>query len=214
MEHVVIFAARPVSAAMLPLCADADYVIAADAGYQGAAALGIAPSLLLGDYDSAPPPENAQILPREKDDTDTYYAAKQALRLGARRVTILGGLGGRLSHTLANMQTLLFLETNGVHARLADETTQVRAFLPGEYTLAGEPEVYVSLLPAGERVTGITLSGFAYPLQNATLTHTFPLGVSNEFCEKTATLRFETGALYMILEKKQEPFPASARMLE
>lgn len=76
------------------------------------ARVGVEPDLLLGDYDSAPRPEagaKTVFLPAEKDDTDTYYAARKALELGATDVVIVGGLGGaRLDHTLANLQTLVF----------------------------------------------------------------------------------------------------------
>ncbi|MEG2393925.1 MAG: thiamine diphosphokinase, partial [Ruthenibacterium sp.] len=82
-----------------PYYNDADVTIAADAGYRVMQQLKLLPDILLGDYDSAPIPaddKHVECLPREKDDTDTYYAARRALALGADRVTILGGLGGRL----------------------------------------------------------------------------------------------------------------------
>ena len=106
----VIFAGLPAAPELHSWWADADYVIAADAGYENACRVGVEPDLLLGDYDSAPRPEagaKTVFLPAEKDDTDTYYAARKALELGATDVVIVGGLGGaRLDHTLANLQTL------------------------------------------------------------------------------------------------------------
>ena len=120
----VIFAGLPAAPELHSWWADADYVIAADAGYENACRVGVEPDLLLGDYDSAPRPEagaKTVFLPAEKDDTDTYYAARKALELGATDVVIVGGLGGaRLDHTLANLQTLVFLAKNGVCATLAD----------------------------------------------------------------------------------------------
>ena len=108
----VIFAGLPAAPELHGWWADADYVIAADAGYENACRVGVEPDLLLGDYDSAPRPEagaKTVFLPAEKDDTDTYYAARKALELGATDVVIVGGLGGaRLDHTLANLQTLCF----------------------------------------------------------------------------------------------------------
>ena len=89
----VIFAGLPAAPELHGWWADADYVIAADAGYENACRVGVEPDLLLGDYDSAPRPEagaKTVFLPAEKDDTDTYYAARKALELGATDVVIVG----------------------------------------------------------------------------------------------------------------------------
>ncbi len=202
----VIFAGMPVSAAMRRFWQDADTVIAADAGYETARRLGVEPDILLGDYDSAPrPPANAKtwVLPAEKDDTDTYFAARKAIELGADEVAILGGLGGRLDHTLANLQTLVFLAQNGVRAQLVDEANEATALLPGAYRIPARQGWYLSLLSAGEAARGVTLSGLKYPLHEATVTHSFPIGVSNEFVADTATVRFTGGILFLVLSRRE-----------
>ena len=92
-----VVGAMSLSLSLRPSPAPGDYVIAADAGYENACRVGVEPDLLLGDYDSAPRPEagaKTVFLPAEKDDTDTYYAARKALELGATDVVIVGGLGG------------------------------------------------------------------------------------------------------------------------
>lgn len=205
----VIFAGLPAAPELRGWWADADYVIAADAGYENACRVGVEPDLLLGDYDSAPRPEagaKTVFLPAEKDDTDTYYAARKALELGATDVVIVGGLGGaRLDHTLANLQTLVFLAKNGVCATLADTDNEVTALLPGTHRIQARPGWYFSIFSAGEQAPGVTLEGLKYPLHDYTLTHAFPIGVSNEFAAETATLRFSAGMIYLVLSRKEPP---------
>lgn len=202
----VIFAGMPVPQTLRRFWQDADLVIAADAGYENARRLGVEPDLLLGDYDSAPcPPQDAKtvVLPAEKDDTDTYFAARRAIGLGATEVVILGGLGGRLDHTLANLQTLVFLEKNGVRAWLVDEANEVTALLPGTHPIPARPGWYFSIFSAGDAAQGVTLKGLKYPLHEATVTNFFPIGVSNEFAADPATVRFTEGILYLMLSRRE-----------
>lgn len=201
----VIFAGRPVSRRLRAWWQDADYIIAADAGWEHARRLGLAPDLCLGDYDSAPCPagKGALVLPAEKDDTDTQFAAREALRRGAEEVVILGGLGGRLDHTLANCQTLLFLAENGVRAVLADEENEVMGFVPGTYGIPRREGWYLSVFSAGDAAEGVTLEGVKYPLREYTLTNAFPLGVSNEFAGRDAVVRFARGRLIVVLSRME-----------
>ena len=105
--------------------ASGDFVIAADAGYRVCQSLGIVPDLLLGDFDSMEqPPDfpNIHRSPVEKDDTDTMLAIKTALEKGCDTVYIYGGTGGkRLDHTLANLQSLLYLRRRGARGWLYDD---------------------------------------------------------------------------------------------
>ena len=131
---------------------------------------------------------------------------QKALELGATDVVIVGGLGGaRLDHTLANLQTLVFLAKNGVCATLADTDNEVTALLPGTHRIQARPGWYFSIFSAGEQALGVTLEGLKYPLHDYTLTHAFPIGVSNEFAAETATLRFSAGMIYLVLSRKEPP---------
>ena len=110
MPRCVIIGAGPVDPEQKELLLPGDYVIACDAGYRNAAALGVAPELIVGDFDSAPCPEaeNLVVLPAEKDDTDTHYAARLAVEKGFDEALILGVLGGaRLDHSLAAIAAAL-----------------------------------------------------------------------------------------------------------
>lgn len=177
-----------------------DLVIAADAGYRTCRELGIVPDLLLGDFDSMEQPEdfaNIHRSPVEKDDTDTMLAVKTGLEQGCGEFYLYGGTGGRrLDHTLANLQTLLYLRRRGARGYLYDndfvwtviENETIRVDKTVEWGL-------LSVFCLGDRARGVTETGVQYPLQGAELTAEFPLGVSNHILEPVAMVGVETGAL-------------------
>ena len=177
-----------------------DLVIAADAGYRTCRELGIVPDLLLGDFDSMDQPTdfaNIHRSPVEKDDTDTMLAVKTGLEQGCGEFYLYGGTGGRrLDHTLANLQTLLYLRRRGARGYLYDndfvwtviENETIRVDKTVEWGL-------LSVFCLGDRARGVTETGVQYPLQGAELTAEFPLGVSNHILEPVAMVGVETGAL-------------------
>ncbi len=208
MKKCVIFAAQPVGRELLHWCRGADLVIAADAGYRHAMELGVEPDLLLGDYDSAPPPGSVSgktvRLPAEKDDTDTFYAAREAVKAGCGEVVILGGLGGRLDHTMANLNTLVYLAQHGIRGVLAGERNEVTVLPQGVHMLSRREGWYLSLFPVGWQAQGITLEGLKYPLRDAELTCAWPVGVSNEFAADTARITVGQGMLYCMLCRMED----------
>ena len=203
MARCVIVSAGPVSPAQAGLVCPGDTVIACDAGWKNCEKLGLAPNLVLGDFDSAPQPAGAQgliVLPHVKDDTDTHYAARQAMQMGFDEVLLLGALGGaRMEHTLANLGTALWLEQQGVRAALIDAYSRVTFVRPGErrvYRRSGY--FFLSVFPAAGRAEGVCIEGAFYPLQNAVLTASYPLGVSNEFAADTVAISTQNGWLQVI----------------
>lgn len=202
----VILSACPVTPQMRRYLAPDACVVACDAGYRNAGILGVTPDLIVGDFDSAPrPADNGHtiVLPHVKDDTDTHYAARWLLEQGAKSVTMLGALGGaRLEHTLANLATGLFLAKNGVEVCLADERSELHYLLPGHpLTLERQDWMYLSVFPLDGPLSGVEISGVFYPLQDATLTPEFPLGVSNEFTEPAARLSCREGSGVVVLTR-------------
>lgn len=180
--------------------AGGDFVIAADAGYRICRQENIIPDLLLGDFDSMEPPAGAEHvlrLPVEKDDTDTLAAVRTAIEQKCGIVYLYGGTGGkRLDHTLANLQTLLFLRRRGARGLLYDDDF-VWTVIENE-TLAIRRTVEWGLFSAfclGDRAEGVDETGFQYPLRNAVLTPDFPLGVSNHILEPEAVVSVRHGAL-------------------
>ncbi len=176
-----------------------DLVIAADGGY---AHLGdVRPDLVVGDFDSlgyVPAGESVIRHPAEKDDTDTMLAARIGLERGFRAFVLLGGVGGRLDHTLANIQTLAFLRENGARAALLGEDDTITLLQNERLHFRAGLSGIVSVFSFGARASGVYERGLAYALNDATLTDTNPLGVSNAFTGAPAEVSVGDGRLVVL----------------
>ena len=205
-KRCVILSAGEVHPGAKELVEPGDYLIACDAGYLHAERLGLVPSLVLGDFDSAPKPQNGPVLtlPAEKDDTDTHYAARIALEQGFRQVLFLGALGGeRFEHSLANLATGLWLAKQGVAVELADGQSRLCFVLPGApVCLKHQANAYFSLFPLEGEALGVFVEGAKYPLQNARLIPDYPLGVSNETLPGKTEISVQKGSLLLVQTKK------------
>ncbi len=181
-----------------------DIVIAADGGLGHTRALGLDPDVILGDFDSLGyVPEGAQVFPAEKDDTDCILAIKEGLARGAGRFFIYGGLeGSRLEHTLANLQSLLYLAKAGVRGYLVGKHQIVTTVWEETVIFPETCRGYVSFFAFGEKARGITLEGLHYPLQEGTLQADFPLGVSNHFTGQKASCQVRSGCLIGVYERE------------
>jgi len=180
--------------------APGDFVIAADAGYRVCQQLGITPDLLLGDFDSMEQPSDFSAVlrvPVEKDDTDTMLAIKTALEQGCDTVYLYGGTGGkRLDHTLANLQSLLYLRRRGARGYLYDDDFLWTVIENETLTLQREVDWgLVSAFCLGDAARGIDMAGLQYPLADAELTPEFPLGVSNHIIAPVANITVRSGVL-------------------
>lgn len=177
-----------------------DLVVAADAGYQACLRAGIVPDLLLGDFDSMEVPEDfphVRRLPVEKDDTDTLAAIRTGLEQGCGEFYIYGGTGGRrLDHTLANLQSLLFLRRRGARGWLYGDDFVWTVIENEALEVPGAVEWGLfSAFCLGDRAEGVDETGFQYPLRDAVLTPDFPIGVSNHILEPAARIAVRRGAL-------------------
>lgn len=174
------------------------FLIAADGGYEHLARLGLTPQLLVGDCDSVQSiPTGVELVrhPVRKDDTDLALALAEGQRRGMTTFLIYGGLGGRLDHTMANLQLLTGLSLQGCRGFLLSRHTAVTALTGGTLTFDPRYRGTLSLFSAGDRAEGITLTGLDYPLVNGTLTHHTPRGVSNTFLGVPASIRVQLGTL-------------------
>ena len=150
-------------------------------------------------------------LPRLKDDTDTVYAARMCLERGCTELLFYGALGGRLDHTFANLQTLAWLKKHGADGYLIGKTTMAAALCEETVFLPQDYEGTFSLFALDGQVTGVTLEGMKYPLNDAVMTNSFPIGVSNEVNRQTvrgtecgrASVTIRRGMALMILEKSE-----------
>lgn len=178
------------------------YLICADRGFMTAEAMGIEPDCVIGDFDSlgyVPKCSNVQIYPSGKDDTDTMLAVKYALENGAEEIHIYGALEGRLDHTFANIQTLLYIEEHGARGVLISKSSRVYIQKSGKSRCyAKRDECYFSVFSYSNESTGVNLTGTEYPLEDAVLKSSFPIGVSNHIIDEYAELSVENGTLLVI----------------
>lgn len=182
-----------------------DFIIAADGGYAYAMALGLTPSLVVGDFDSLPEPPSSGVdtivLPQEKDDTDMVAALWEGWQRGFRRFAIYGGTGGRLDHTLANIQCLADIACRGGRGFLFDQDTVITAIHDSGIAFPANAAGTVSVFSFTETATGVFETGLKYPLTDATLRNTYPIGVSNAFTGIPASISVGSGTLVIIYPK-------------
>lgn len=189
-----------------------DRILAADSGMNALYAAAVTPDIIIGDFDSADEKilaffqQNKAIdfctLNPEKDDTDTEFAIRESIRRGADSITIIGGTGTRLDHVLGNISLLGIGLEEQVSMELLDEHNRIR-MIQDALTLEKETQYgkYVSLIPYGGDVQGITLRGFKYLLSDYTMGGFNSLGISNEIVDNRAEIRFRSGILLVIESK-------------
>lgn len=184
----------------LPVRPD-DLLIAADGGWLAVERMGLAPHLVVGDFDSLgerPDHPNTVVLPTVKDDTDMHAAIKLGLERGYRRFALYGGTGGRLAHTLANLQLLDGLARQGCRGFLIGDGTVSAAIFNDALDFPAQMMGYLSVFCVSGVAKGVTLSGLKYELDRAELTSSFPLGVSNEFTGAPARVAVTNGTLLVL----------------
>ena len=201
MRNCVIFCAGEFQGLAEPV---SGLCIAADGGLRHLEALNVTPDVILGDFDSLGyVPRAARVFPVEKDDTDAMLAVRYGLELGCTRFVLYGALEGpRLDHTVANFQTLQFLADRGAQGYLVGKDTVVTVLKNGSLTLPALSEGIVSVFCMGKDAQGVTIRGLQYELEMGTLTAGFPLGVSNHFVGKEATVSVEDGSLLIIYPRE------------
>lgn len=179
-----------------------DFVIAADAGIRYLEECGITADLVIGDFDSlndVPTHPNTMALSAEKDDTDMLAAVREGIKAGYCDFHIYCGMGGRIDHTIANLQVLADLSENGMRGFLFGKDSVITAITNQTITFDKIPSGYVSVFSHTEKSEGVYLRGLKYELTNAVLTNTFPLGVSNEFIGKKSSISVGSGTLLIVL---------------
>lgn len=138
-------------------------------------------------------------LPPEKDDTDTLAAIRIGLKEGYKSFKIYGATGGRLEHTIANIQCLIYLKEQDATGYLCDGNGLI--FIAQNEAIAFNPnmEGYLSLFSMSEEATGVNIKGLKYTLEDGKLTNSFPIGISNEFIGEKAEISVEKGTLLGII---------------
>ena len=177
-----------------------DFVICADAGARHLKKLQITPNVIVGDFDTFKGDLgeiNRIKFPPEKDKTDTCLAIDFAISKGCGEICILGALGGRADHSLANIFLLKYMHDRNVRGELFDGKNRV--FITDKDFTVSQKGVYVSLFPLFSDVTGLTVKGMKYPLKNYTLPAGSTLCISNEVTGNDASVSFKSGYLLVML---------------
>lgn len=181
------------------------YVIACDRGYAYSQSCGVRPDLVLGDFDSysgeLDPGIPVQKLPVEKDDTDTVSALRYALSRDFAEITLVCALGGRLDHTLANLQAAVFAAKRGASLRILGADTEILTLRAGTLRIPRREGWSLSVFAAEDRCRGVSISGAKYELHDAELTNDFPLGVSNEWAADEVEISLREGTLLIVLSR-------------
>ena len=208
----IIIGAGDLTVGSIPYDPEKDYVIAADGGLMYCQVLELEPDLIIGDFDSLDEeigeavkvirencPEKVTTLPSEKDDTDLLAAVKRGLELGYRRFRLYGANGGRLEHTIANIQTLKFLKEHDAVGYIMDGNGMILLAQNETVSFRDTMEGYVNVFSMNEKAHGVSIRGLKYELDHATLTNAMPLGISNEFIGVQSDITVEDGILLIIV---------------
>ena len=179
-----------------------DFVICCDAGFAAARDMSVVPDLIMGDFDSycEPLPDNVKVMryPVEKDDTDSMLAVREGLKRGFTEFVLLFPLGGRLDHTIANIQTLAFLQEHGANGTLIGPRDTVRLLKNSAITLPRRENYTLSVFAFRGSACGVSLKGVQYLLDNAEITEAFPIGLGNHILSEQAEISVSDGTLIII----------------
>lgn len=177
------------------------YIIACDKGWQHASRMKLVPDIVIGDFDSSPVPEGRlpiKTYPKEKDDTDTMLAARHALELGYKDITICCAFGGRIDHALGNIQAAAFIVSNGGEAALMGNDTFAYAFNGKKRVFPRLGEYSFSVFALSDKCTGVSILGSLYDCEDTDFTNCFPLGVSNGWKNDTIEICAGSGILLVV----------------
>ena len=201
---VVLGGCAPGAAFLRKMAAESDFLLCADSGLDAAIAADVRPDAVIGDFDSAKPESIAYmerenlphiVYPAIKDDTDGEYALNLALEKGATEITLLGALGGRLDHALANLMMVVRAARHGAWAEIRAEGVRI-VRVNGSYTLAGARGSTISLLPLGT-ARGVSIRGCYYLIDDYTLESDSSRGMSNVVTADEAVITVREGDLLL-----------------
>jgi len=206
MPRIIIFANGeiPNLEKARTLINEGDFIICADGGTRHALALGLTPQIIIGDMDSLPKHFQTSafdgeiiLYPRDKNETDLELAIQHALTMKPDQIIIIGGLGGRIDQTLANIALISSLQPSTCNLQLADGVEEV-FFCNDQAEVKGRIGDSVSLIPWQGEVTGIVTKNLKWPLHHETLFPDRSRGISNELTAETASVQIDSGLLLII----------------
>ncbi|MFQ9516108.1 MAG: thiamine diphosphokinase [Eubacterium sp.] len=181
-----------------------EYVIAADGGLETLNQLAIVPDLIVGDFDSlgyVPKGNNVIRYKVEKDDTDMMLAVKKAMEMGFCTIEIFGGTGGRVDHTIANIQTMLYASQKGVAITMTAKAQTYYVITNERITLESRPSGNLSVFAIGGDAWNVNVKGAKYVAAGLNLTPDNPTAVSNSYIGSDVTISVERGSVLIISDR-------------
>ncbi|OQY06583.1 MAG: thiamine diphosphokinase [Fusobacteriia bacterium 4572_132] len=187
-----------------------DDIFCADGGSNYAYELKLKPKLILGDLDSI----REDVLnyykkekikfkkyPPEKDKTDTELIIEEVKKLEKyNKIIILGGLGGRVDHTLVNIQ---LLERYKI-IKFVNSKEEIEFLENEEKILKDKKNKIISLIPISKKVEVKKLEGFKYDGENLIFERGNSLGISNVVEKNEAKIKIKKGKILLIINQKKE----------
>lgn len=208
--RILIFSGGQLRNWALPYIEEHDLLIGVDSGTLFLMKEQLPIHLAIGDFDSITELEKEKVKkyakryiscdPVHKNETDTEMAVKHAIRMQPEEIIIFGATGTRLDHTMANVHLLRLTAEHNIPCRIIDQWNEAQ-LVQDELTIASGNFSYISLLPLTTAVTGITLIGFEYTLEHATITLGQTIGISNKLKGKFGKIMIESGLLLVIKSK-------------
>lgn len=177
-----------------------DLIIAADGGCVYLEKAGIKPDIIIGDFDSLgsiPDGDEVIKLNPVKDITDMDAAVKEGIKRGYKEFHLYGACGGRIDHTLANIQLVASLAQNNINAFIHDDMI-ITAVCNRKIKFDINSKGYISVFSHSDKCRGVSIKGLKYTLDNSELSNSFPLGVSNEFVGTDSEISVKNGTLIVI----------------
>ena len=178
-----------------------DFIVFCDSGLKHLESLQVRPGLIVGDFDSHNNPHldvETIVLPCEKDDTDTVFAMKEAMKRGYTEFLLIGVVGARLDHTLGNVSILLYLDENNAKGKIIDDYSEME-IVSDRPTFITDDYSYFSLLNISGIARGVTIENAKYPLDNAEIKCDYQYGISNEVNRgEVAKVTIRDGKLLLI----------------
>ena len=211
MSKCVLVCAGDLTVGSIPIT-EGDYVIAVDGGLMYCESLGIEPDLIVGDFDSLTDsfaealkeieskfPEKVVRLNPMKDDTDTMAALKIGIEKGFEIFYMYGCGGGRLEHTIANIQSLIYLKDRDLKGYIMEGEGMTFVIRNESVSFKETMEGFISLFALDPVIKGVTEKGLKYTLEKSELTYGFLLGVSNEFTGVQSEITVDSGTALVVV---------------
>lgn len=180
-----------------------DFVIAVDGGLAHLKDAGVEPDMAIGDFDSlgyVPTGMRVTRFSPDKDKSDMELALRRAKSMRYEDVYVYGGLGGRLDHTLANLQLFAQFSEAGLYVTAIDATTAVTFVTgPDTFEMPAVEAGTVSVFSMNDKAEGVFERGLKWELDDTELTNRTSLGLSNELIGEAVMIGVEKGTIAIFL---------------